>query len=134
MISVKDEANGYMYAFVAAIDKKTQKTHFIPLTITDLEGGRQHAAEIDGEFAIALAGMDSIDTPHGSFGFQIKELAPATFSVPPIDPRSTRPSTLKKMFGKSGGGTCCVSCSMITVCGDSVTLRCGSCDGGAMTY
>ncbi|MDX1996796.1 MAG: hypothetical protein SF066_03675 [Thermoanaerobaculia bacterium] len=47
---------------------------------------------------------------------------------PVVDPRESRPADLRRLFGRAGGGICCVACGSITICATSVTMSCGSCE------
>jgi hypothetical protein len=44
-----------------------------------------------------------------------------------INPRGLDPEKLRTIYGKTGGGTCCVSCGSLTMCAGSVDMDCGSC-------
>jgi len=47
--------------------------------------------------------------------------------LPVINPRGVSPEKLAGIFGKTGGGSCCVTCGGLTLCATSVDMDCGSC-------
>jgi len=44
-----------------------------------------------------------------------------------INPRGVAPEKLAKIYGKTGGGVCCVSCGGLTLCATSIDMDCGYC-------
>jgi len=53
------------------------------------------------------------------------------FALAPIEDPSQLPAMeLLATYGVSGNGICCVTCNYRTICANSVTTSCGSCEGG----
>jgi len=57
-----------------------------------------------------------------------KGVSPGYFpDLQAINPRGVSPEKLAKVYGKTGGGMCCVSCGGLTICATSVDMDCGYC-------
>ena len=141
MATVQDEKTGYMYGFVIAIGTSSNQITVTSIAITD-----------DGKHVTQFHGSDEDSiTPGASllitakyttaakkeltlpFNLYLMDISPGQFpNVRPLRQplKSLSPDQLKTIFGKVGGGSCCVSCYGITVCAGRVDLDCGSCGSG----
>lgn len=142
MLTIRDEELGSMYGFAMTVDPGAARATMTTVEISDLSGGGQAVKQVGGASENLVEGYPlEVSTPFGVFGFRLAGIVEGQF--PNLRPlknplKSGRtPSQLQKLFGKSGGGTCCVTCGVLTICGTRVTLDCGSCDSGGgsrMTY
>ncbi|HTG32626.1 MAG TPA: hypothetical protein VLB76_06805 [Thermoanaerobaculia bacterium] len=68
---------------------------------------------------------------HAGWSYELKPQRVFLGSFPDlrvINPRGVSPEKLAGIFGKTGGGTCCVTCGGLTICATSVEMDCGSCN------
>lgn len=132
MLTVRNEESGYWYGFVPEMAQGGRQVKFTPFEITPQNIGSERIDQLIGLEFESLFGEVSEFTPaRESFAFVVEGIGRLKLNkIDQTSPRSAQPRDLQKIFGASGGGLCCVSCGVITVCGGSVTMSCGSCSGG----
>lgn len=133
ILTISNRDEGYAFSIAAAIRETEDDTTMVELRALNLieEGARTKIEQ----FAEAELTRDSPAwiSPEGmASGFEVTlgEIVQGRFLAEPLlDASRFSPSELRKIYGTTGG-TCCVTCGLFTICGDSVSLSCGSCDGG----
>lgn len=130
-----DDDSSYLYGFSMAADAKLTSATISPLDIRDLWDGGQEVRQLAKTIGDVPVGSSfEIPTPRGTFEFKLLSIVEGLFpnTRPLREPVASglSPTQLKKVYGKSAGGTCCVSCGPLTICATRVTLDCGSCDSG----
>ena len=138
IITIRDERNNYAYGFVPYLDKNNQ-VFMMAFEIGDAPGGGDSLKQLAEPYTLSQVVQTRIPTRQGNFLLNMESIDKWSFpTIRPLDPKKPRPrpSELEKIYGKSGGGSCCVSCGPLTVCATSVDMFCGSCDsaGGPRTY
>jgi len=136
MVTIRYDAEGddqdFFYGLSPALmDESGDAVGWLVLEIQE-EHGRQRLLQ-RGEPLMQqeILTPGTIPTPIGDLDVLIQGISEGHFKhAAPSDPLAFRPAELQRLFGRSGGGTCCVSCGSWTICGDSVRLGCGSCDSG----
>lgn len=134
MLTISNRDEGYSFGIAAAIRKDEADMTTVKLLALELiekEGQRTHIEQFanveltpDSPAWISKEGMTT------GFEVTLGEIGQGRFLAEPLLESSRfSPSELRKIYGTTGG-TCCVTCGPFTICGDSVSLSCGSCDGG----
>jgi hypothetical protein len=85
-----------------------------------------------GDVATLQVGTSTpVDTPLGAAVLSVGDVVTAEFPrLAESSGTSLRPSELRHRFGRSGGGTCCVTCGGLTACGSGIRASCGACEMG----
>ena len=136
MVTIRDERNGYMLGLAAKVDDPAKKTVGVRAFDIHADGEGQAAEEIPGT---AMDGA-RIGRPHAvnaaghEFEFQIQAIKQGIFppGIASSRAQGAAPDTLQRIFGASGGGTCCLTCSGFTVCASRVSMGCGVCTADFM--
>jgi hypothetical protein len=134
MVTVRDDKTGYAVGWVVKLEKvagQDQPT-FRPFEIGPYmtpQGLGEKATQTGALATIALGNEQEFSTKLGLLLLASREIRDGNFpNMRLINPNGANPQRLQKLYGKSGGGTCCVSCGGITVCGSRVAMDCGECD------
>jgi hypothetical protein len=131
LLTVKNREMGYMIGLSPAID---EVDGHVELLVVDIEEvGRESNIEFLNQVSLVPGVPETLSTFLGEFDLKVSEVFLGSFPRQPLaDPRRLRPKDLQQRFGATSGGICCVSCGSWTICGSSVRLGCGSCDGGSL--
>lgn len=129
MITVRDEA-GNGYGFVPMLS--SSRVAGISLLEIKRQDTQDHVTQLDDPGSIRLGGKSlALETAIGTFDLKLVGVA---LREPAKPKRSAAAAKDKACCDGIVVESCCVTCGTLTVCGDSVALRCGECGGGAMVY
>lgn len=131
MITVQGSLGGVAlhHGFVPVRDK--QSVRILPLNL----GDDLKSAEQCGEpFSVDGAKGDVCGLENLAITFKGSTTVRFQRKALPDPLADLTPTELDQLYGKAGGGTCCVTCDGYTVCGSRVKLSCGSCDGGGGAF
>jgi hypothetical protein len=139
LLTIRNDAGGgYLYGFAMAVDAKSKRAAVTSVEIFDLPGGGQRVSQFGGPEDLMSGSPLEVETSRGIFQFRLINIVTGKFpSIRPLKSplkSGVSPSQLQAIYGKSGGGTCCVSCASITICANQVDMTCGSCDSGGRSF
>lgn len=130
VVSIQDSEKHLTAGFSPAILGESQDE--VAFLILELTGSDLEDVQQFGTVSTVNTGASSaVDTPLGSVVLSVGQVARAAF--PPILESSLsglRPTELRQRFGRTGGGTCCVTCGSLTSCGSAIQMECGACETG----
>lgn len=132
MLTISNREDGYAFSLVPAIVGSADGSPLVRLLALEIhQDGQATDVRQFAEEDLTLSTSAWISkSGAGDFEVTLLDTGTGQFPAEPLlDSSRFSPSELRKIYGTTGG-TCCVSCGPFTVCGDSVTLSCGSCDGG----
>ena len=120
MITVRDEKNGHQFGLIPIINNRSGKATISSFDIIELKGG-QEIRETSIQ-AIESGVYKKINQGKGSVDIKLNNVETDSSL------KQDQSLGLRKVYGASGGGLCCVSCDSITVCANRVDMDCGSCN------
>jgi hypothetical protein len=93
-----------------------------------LELSGDDLGDVSGTGLIPAGSDEILDTAVGPVELRFDRVVAARFPVrAPAHAADFRPTELRRFFGRSGEGTCCVTCGPITSCATEIRMACGIC-------
>ncbi|HEV7507766.1 MAG TPA: hypothetical protein VGS07_22975 [Thermoanaerobaculia bacterium] len=126
MVTVTDSVTGRIEGWIPILDG-TGKPTLTPFQIVPYGNGEK-AKQVGPAIPVRLGSFEDFKIFDEVFRVEAQNVQLGSFpNLRLINPRGVSPDKLQKLYGKTGGGNCCVSCGSITVCATAVDLDCGSC-------
>jgi len=127
MVTIRSDTQGYWFGIIPVLKEKS--VQWIPFSLKAREGGAADLVQTEMRSVMDIASPATLGVKNIKFYVSIIKVEERRFPNQQLtDPRGKDPRYLQKIYGASGGGICCVSCSDMTVCGTDVKMACGECN------